>query len=145
MLSNTMMTQRATSNANEFDIKFTLGNGKCSELVDTEITCNPPLPYDMRIGVVLRVYTENGYKDSNDIVFLDFELLNESIFFTPNIAVIIVLSGIIILSIIICVCCCSARQKEIVKDESQVEADENLLSFTSYCVIDKNPAKHSNV
>lgn len=151
MLPNPLMTQWKTTTttistvSDEFDIKFTIGDGRCNELVEEGKTCNPPLPRDMRIGLMLRVYTENGFKDSDEIIFLDYQPVSSASILTPTNSVAFVLLGIIILSFVICICCCSAKKKETIKEESQVEADENLLSFTSYCVIDKNPSKHSNV
>lgn len=149
MLPNPLITRWKTSStpvdSDEFDIKFTIGDGKCNELVDEEKVCNLPLPTGTRIGLMLRVYTDNGFKDSDEFTYLDYLPVSSASYLTPTNSVALVLCGIVALSFMICICCCSAKKKETIKEESQVEADENLLSFTSYCVIDKNPSKHSNV
>lgn len=126
--------------SDDFNVKYTFGNGECI-VQNNETICNPPLPLNSRVGIILRVHTENGFKDSKEILYLNCE----SSFPETLTATAIILGGLMILFITICIlCCCSKRDKKIIEDESPVETDD-LLSFTSYCVIDKNPSKHSNV
>lgn len=130
-----------SDHSDAFNVKYTIGDGECRISQNNEQICNPPLPLNSIIGVILRVHTENGFKDSKEILYLNYE----SSFPETLTATGIILCGLIVLFITICIlCCCSKKNKEIIEEESPMETDD-LLSFTSYCVIDKNPAKHSNV
>lgn len=127
-----------------YKVQFVLGDEDCLE---SDETCNPPLNcFNCTYGLIARVYTSHGFRDTQPVYF-------ETRPNTPyvNLETILVVAGsflgILILSITVSLICCMntrKNKKKLKKKKKQAaEADDNLLSFTSYCVIDKNPTpKH---
>jgi hypothetical protein len=70
-------------------------------------------------------------------------------FYTENTVPLIVIGCVVVVvlvSLIIGLICCwmIKRQRKLkAKSKELAETDENLLSFTSYCVVDKNPLPKS--
>lgn len=101
------------------------------------------------MGLILRIFTEKGFRDS-DIALIEFQEYPQisSILgiFKPIHIVLATVILIVVLTIITLICCCACDKRRHTKKHIEpVEADENLLSFTSYCVIDRHPVKHSHV
>jgi hypothetical protein len=123
----------------DFSVRFTIGKEVCSDLVESKNYCNGPLPAYTKFGLIARLFTENGYRDTQPIYLQitpsPLELLS------PKTIVAGCVGSLLIFSLLLLVCCtwCSKTKKKPTKEKEAAEADENLLSFTSYCVIDKNP------
>lgn len=125
-----------TADLEAFSVKFTLGDNKCSDLPKK---CNRPLIPGTMYGLMARVYTKDGYRDTTPIFF---KTKNSQPFpFSPLVIVAGSTFLILMISLVICICCCWSlkKQKKLKKEKEAAETVENLLSFTSYCVIDKNP------
>jgi hypothetical protein len=127
-------------NLNDYNIKFTIGDEICSGLDSDRRFCNGPLATNTRYGLFARIFTRAGFRDTQAIYIEDvvhpFELVS------PMIAVAGSATLIVLLSLIILVCCLQSAKKKrrlLKEKKAAAEADENLLSFTSYCVLDKNP------
>jgi hypothetical protein len=86
-----------------------------------------------------RIFTADGFRDTSPVYFnTKFE---ESPLMSPVVMVTGSLTSIILISLLICLCCWWSlrKQKKFKKKKEAAETVDNLLSFTSYCVIDKNP------
>lgn len=84
-----------------------------------------------------RVFTAEGFRDTEP-VFIEIKI-DPLKLVAPKIIVYSSVSFIILLSLTVILCCIfsNKKKKKIVKAKEAAEADENLLSFTSYCVMDK--------
>ncbi|KAL7041862.1 hypothetical protein ACKWTF_000928 [Chironomus riparius] len=123
-----------------FKVQFVLGDEDC---IESDEICNIPLNcFNCTYGLMARVYTNTGYRDTQPVYF-------ETRPSTPyvNLQTFLVVGGsffgVLLLSLTVCMICCmnmrKNKQKLKKKKKQAAEADDNLLSFTSYCVIDKNP------
>lgn len=123
----------------DFGIKFSIGSEICNELVDKKKYCNGQLVSNTNYGLLARLFTENGYRDTEPVIIRIDAVPEELI--SPKTFVACSVTALILCSLIIILCCawCSKKDKKPEKEKEAAEADENLLSFTSYCVIDKNP------
>ena len=117
-----------------------IGDENCSKKTKGSY-CNGPLLPGIEYGLMARIFTENTFRDTSPIFF---RIKHENI---PQMSPIVMaassLGFLIFLSIFVCLfCCCSMRrQKKLKKKKEAAETVDNLLSFTSYCVIDKSPAR----
>lgn len=137
-----MVTHSNENSLDDFTLKFTLGAENCWELEEEKKYCNGPLSPGEKYGMMIRVFTDSGFRDTKP-VFIEIDtgpmkLLSkkEIIYGSITGAVTVVL---IISALIGYVCVRKSKKKITMKEKEAAEADENLLSFTSYCVIDKNP------
>lgn len=125
----------------EFNVKFTIGKETCS---DEAKYCNSPLPANTKFGIIARMFTESGYRDTNPIYIQtnasSMQLVSHQAIVYGSIC------SLVLVSLMILLCCawCSKKKKITIKEKEAAEADENLLSFTSYCVIDKKPLPRKN-
>lgn len=128
-----------SSDLNEYNIKFVLGDGKCSQESVYQY-CNKPLLSGVEYGVFARIFTKDAFRDTQPIYFETKS--NESLPFAPTIIIAGSLSLLIFISILISICCWLSikKQRKSKKKKESAETVENLLSFTSYCVIEKNPS-----
>lgn len=125
-----------SSKLDVYNIKYILGDGKCST---NKQYCNGPLQPATEYGLIARIFTKDGFRDTEAIYF---ETKAKSSFpFSPMVFVAMCLSALILVSILIAICCWVSirRQRKMKKKKEAAETVDNLLSFTSYCVIDKNP------
>ena len=123
----------------DYSIKFMIGDEICANIDDDRKYCNVYLSPN-KYGLMARLFTNNGYRDTQP-VYIDVQLDPYKLI-SPNTIVYGSVSAVIFLSLIILLCCLwsnKAKKKKLLKEKQAAEADENLLSFTSYCVIDKNP------
>lgn len=121
------------------NVKFAIGDEICSNLPEDRKYCNFQLRPN-KYGLMARIFTKNGFRDTQP-VYIEI-LLDPYKLISPNTVVYGSVSVVIILSLIVLLCCIwsnNAKKKRILKEKQAAEADENLLSFTSYCVIDRNP------
>lgn len=127
-----------SSDLNEYNIKFVLGDGKCSQESVYQY-CNKPLLAGVEYGVFARIFTKDAFRDTQPIYF---ETKSNESPFAPTIIIAGSLSLLIFISILISICCWLSikKQRKSKKKKESAETVENLLSFTSYCVIDKNPS-----
>lgn len=133
------MTLSNDTSFDDYSIKFTIGSETCSDLAEEKKYCNGPLRAFTKYGIMARIFTENGFRDT-DPVYVQIDVSPMELF-SPKTIVISSIAALLILSLIILlICICSSKkEKKLIKEKQTAEADENLLSFTSYCVIDKNP------
>lgn len=125
---------------NDYSIKFTIGAESCSNLADDKKFCNAPLPPSLEYGLIARVFTKRGFRDTEP-VYIEI-VLNPLKQISPEAIVYSSVSAVFLLSLIILLCCIwssKKKKRKLIKEKQAAEADENLLSFTSYCVIDKKP------
>lgn len=118
-----------------------IGNENCAAVVLTveKQFCNGEL-LPGRFAVIARVFTDNGFRDTEPVIF-EVELNVGALVSAKTVACISV-AFIVVMSLVTTVCCCMShrrKQRILKKKKEAAEADENLLSFTSYCVIDRNP------
>jgi hypothetical protein len=137
----TQSSEIGDESLNDFNIKFVIGNENCAAVVLTveKQFCNGEL-LPGRFALIARVFTDNGFRDTEPVIF-DVDLSVSDLLSAKTMAVIF-MAFIILLSLITAVCCCMShrrKQKILKKKKEAAEADENLLSFTSYCVIDRHP------
>lgn len=129
------------SGINDYNVKFTIGDEICSGSASEKEYCNGPLPINQKYGVMARVFTSSGFRDTSPI-YIEL-LVNPLQLIAPATIVYASVTVLVLLSLVILLCCVcrgqSKKKKEALKKRQAAEADENLLSFTSYCVIDKNP------
>lgn len=127
-----------SSDLDVFNIKFILGDGKCPR-DSAHQYCNKPLLPGVEYGVFARIFTKDAFRDTQPIFFETKS--SESLPFGPTLIIAGSLSALILISILISLCCWLSikRQRKSKKKKESAETVENLLSFTSYCVIDKNP------
>lgn len=132
-------------------MKFTIGDQICHEIKFDDKFCNDRLSGDMIFGIMARLFTANGFRDTQPIFvrFGDYLITAEEEkeqLVEPIIVVCISAGSLIILSFVVLLACISSRKRKqrLRKEKEAAEADENLLSFTSYCVIDKNPLPRKN-
>lgn len=137
-------THSNESNINDYSIKFTIGDEICSNLAEEKKYCNGPLTPLTKYGIMARIFTEHGFRDT-DPVYIQIEVSPMELI-SPKTIVAGSVSAIILMSLIILLCCVWSNKKKqkLLKEKQAAEADENLLSFTSYCVIDKNPLPRKN-
>lgn len=124
----------------DFNIKFTIGDEICSNLAVEEKYCNGQLSPNTKYGLMARIFTSHGFRDTKP-VYIEIQL-NPLKLISPNAIVYSSVCSFLLLSLVILLCCIwsdVANKKKLKKEKESAEADENLLSFTSYCVIDKNP------
>jgi hypothetical protein len=124
---------------NDYSIKFTIGGEICSNLAEEKKYCNGPLAAYTKYGIMARIFTENGFRDTKPVyVQIDVSPME---LISPKTIVYGAVSSLIFVSLIILLCCIwnGKKKEKKIKEKEAAEADENLLSFTSYCVIDKNP------
>lgn len=127
---------------NDYTTKFTLFD----EHELREKIGNDQLVGGTKLGIMARMFTANGFRDTQPI-FLDFSdspktAETKEAIIPPILVVLIVISSLVLMSLLVLLACvCSSRKKKqrLKREKEAAEADENLLSFTSYCVIDKNP------
>lgn len=136
MFSNPLIDD--VNNSEEFT--FILGNGDCSVTEDSnDDYCNGPLASNTKYFVIARIFTSSGFRDTEPIFMETSE----------NVHMIIrkgaILAGLLIIfilfaSTLILVCCLCSRKKRKIKNRRKAcnKTDNNLLSFTSYCVVDRN-------
>lgn len=130
----------------EFNIKFTIGEEFCSNVGPERKYCNGHLEPNT-YGVMARIFTENGFRDTEPVII---EIKPKTLkFLSPTFAslgAILVVLIISLIALLLCVICKrrDKRRKKTKKLKQAAEADENLLSFTSYCVIDRNPLPRKN-
>jgi len=140
---NPMSAANADVAEDEFNLKFVLGSDLCTDLAQDKKYCNGRLQPNTRYGIIARTFTSNGYRDTSP-VFIGLQG-NVVAIASPRVLLMgsaLILTLISISIIVICCCCNSKRQKKLrekKKAQEAAEADENLLSFTSYCVIDRTP------
>ncbi|KAG5684087.1 hypothetical protein PVAND_013336 [Polypedilum vanderplanki] len=129
---------------NVYNTSFTLGEGKCSkQLFKQSKNCNGPLKPNESYGLVARIFTKDAFRDTEPVYFETRNNFHIALIFQ---AIPVIVIGCVIIALLIslltCVICCwmTRRQKKIKKKEKEAaEAAESLFSFTSYCVVDKNP------
>jgi hypothetical protein len=131
------------SNLEAFNVKYTLGDKKCSEFSTSQHYCNRPLMSGVKYGLMARVYTKDAFRDTTPIFFET--KTRQPLPFSPLVIVAGSTFILLMISLVICICCCWSlkKQKKLKKEKEAAETVENLLSFTSYCVIDKNPTPRS--
>lgn len=125
---------------NDFNVKFTIGDEICSNFEIEKKHCNGQLSPNTKYGLIARIFTSHGFRDT-DPVYINIEV-NLVKLMSPNAIVYGSVSFVILLSLVVFLCCIwshRAKSYKLKKEKEAAEADENLLSFTSYCVIDKNP------
>lgn len=134
-------------NLDDYNIKFTIGGEICSSKASSSRFCNDQLEPNTRYGVIARVFTENGFRDTEP-VYISTEssstkLISPASIVLSSIVLVVVLS---LLGFVYCIFNNRKKKKKNMtkKIKQAAEADENLLSFTSYCVIDKNPLPRKN-
>lgn len=120
-------------------MKFSIGSEICTDLAEEKKYCNGLLAAYTEYGIIARLFTENGFRDTNP-VYIQIKASPMELV-SPKLIVYGSVSLLILVSLIILLCCLwfNKKEKKIVKEKEAAEADENLLSFTSYCVIDKSP------
>ncbi|CRK94349.1 CLUMA_CG007863, isoform A [Clunio marinus] len=124
---------------NEFNIKFTIGDEICSNSETEKRYCNGQLPVDYTYGIIARVFTKDAFRDTEPaFIAIRPNLLAK---FPSHGIVYGSVGALILISFITLLCCLwsNGKKKKRIKMKQAAEADENLLSFTSYCVFDKNP------
>lgn len=129
---------------NDYSIKFTIGEEICSNLAIDKKYCNSQLKPNT-YGLMARIYTSNGFRDTVP-VYIEIQLDPLKLISASTIVYSAVIL-IVLLSLLVLFCCIwssKAKKKRILREKQAAEADENLLSFTSYCVIDKNPLPRKN-
>lgn len=146
ILSNplTELNETDDTDPNDYSIMFTIGDEICSNLAVDGKYCNAQLSPNT-YGLMARIFTSAGFRDTHP-VYIEFQL-NPFKIVSPNTIVYGSVSMLILLSLIAFLCCAlsnNTKKKKLVKEKQAAEADENLLSFTSYCVIDKNPLRRKN-
>lgn len=146
-MPNGLFNETVADNLNNFDVKLSLGFENCDEPENDKFYCNGPLKPKTKYGMMARVYTSEGFRDTKPVTFIthgDFmSQMSTQMIFVATTGWVIFLS----LIIMICCCCCSVmkkQRKQKVKKREAAETVENLLSFTSYCVIDRNPVPRKN-
>lgn len=125
---------------NEYNLKFTLGDEHCPYVGVENQYCNGPLsPLMQSYGIIARVFTSEAFRDTEP-VFIEASI-DPLKLVSPTFIVYTSISVLILSSLIAVLCCilCGRKKRKIVKAKEAAEADENLLSFTSYCVFDKTP------
>jgi hypothetical protein len=130
-----------SSALNNYTTKFTIGEEKCNRFaIKNKEICNVKLMSDTSYGLMARIFTSHGFRDTAPIYFKTFD---ESLWLPTEPVIIASASivSIVLISVIIVTTCWwhNKRQRKIRKKKEAAETVENLLSFTSYCVIDKNP------
>lgn len=128
----------------DYSIKFTLGDENCLNSRVEKKYCNAPLPANT-YGLMARIFTNNGFRDTQP-VYIEVQL-NPFKLIPPITIVYGSISALVLLSLIVLLCCVrssKSKKKKLVKEKQAAEADENLLSFTSYHVFDKNPLPRKN-
>lgn len=139
ILPNPIDSKQVQENLGDYNLKFTLGDEHCSDAGFEKQYCNAPLSSEQSYGIIARVFTADAFRDTEP--FFIETIANPLMLISTNF---IVFSSIIILifsSLIAVLCCiwCGRKKKKILKAKEAAEADENLLSFTSYAVFDKTP------
>lgn len=137
----TQSHQIGDENANDYNIKFVIGNENCEAVVLTvsKSFCNGELKHG-KYAIIARVFTDEGFRDTKP-VHIEVRMRFDTLVSTSTI-VCSAVGLILFMSLLIAVCCYMSHQKKEKlekKRKEAAEADENLLSFTSYCVIDRNP------
>lgn len=119
-----------------YSVKYVIGDGNCS---DPDKVCNDRLIPE-KYGLIARVFTRDGYRDTEPIFFEIGMSFTEIV--SPEQIVYGSVGLMGLLSLVLLISCCMTHKKKqniLKKKKEAAEADENLLSFTSYCVLDKNP------
>lgn len=125
----------------DYSVKFTLGDEICLNSSGAPEYCNGELALNTQYGVMARVFTKDGFRDTEpvyiEIKVNPLKLVPSEIYVYSSVGFMMVMS----LAILLCCCVRNMQKKKELEREKQAaaESDENLLSFTSYCVIDKNP------
>lgn len=122
------------------DFSFTLGNGECSITEESsDDYCNGPLVSNTKYVVIARIFTNSGFRDTEPIFMETSENFNILITKGALIAGVLIIL-ILVSSTLILACCLCSRQKRKIKNKrkASVRTDNDLLSFTSYCVVDRN-------
>ena len=124
------------------EFSFTLGNGDCFITVksDEDDYCNGPLASNTKYVVIARIFTSSGFRDTEPIFMETSENYNNLVTKNAILAGILIVL-ILIASTIVLACCLCSRQKQKIKNKrkASVRTDNDLLSFTSYCVVDRHP------
>ena len=137
-------TNDSVGDLNAFNIKFVIGEEICGSLGPERKFCNGPLEPHKRFGMIARFFSENGFRDSKP-VFIEVNHHSAFLSVSPawiaigTVVLVVVLSLLSLLALLCCFKKDKKNQKRVEKLKETAEADENLLSFTSYCVFDKNP------
>lgn len=132
---------------NLYNVKFILGEEKCiKQFFKSDQYCNEPLAPNVNYGLMARIYTNDAFRDTDPVYFKTNGLSETFMYLNmtkiPAIIVACLLLAMVVSTIMTILCCWSIkRQRKIEKKRKKESAEtvENLLSFTSYCVIDKNP------
>lgn len=122
------------------EFSFILGNGECSitEESDDEY-CNGPLVSNTKYVVIARIFTSSGFRDTEPVFMqtsANFNILITNGAILAGILIVLILVS----STLILACCLCSRKKRKIKNKrkASVKTDNDLLSFTSYCVVDRN-------
>lgn len=129
----------------DYNIKFTIGGEICSNKVSSSRFCNDYLEPNTRYGIIARVFTENGFSDTEP-VFISIKSTSMKFISPATIALssIVLVAVLSLLVLVFCIFSNRKKKNKSKKIKEAAEADENLLSFTSYCVIDKHPLPRKN-
>lgn len=137
--------ENSDTTVNDYNIKFTIGDEICSGLVPEKIFCNAPLAINTRYGLVARIFTRTGFRDTEPI-FIENEVHPLELM-SPMVIAYGSVGSVALISLMVLICCFQSgkNKRRLLKEKKEAaEADENLLSFTSYCVIDKHPLPRKN-
>lgn len=127
-----------------FNLKYILGEEKCTQFSTAKNFCNRPLRSGERYGLMARIFTKDAFRDTQPVYFET--KMETPILLTAPIVIAsgAILSLILISTLIASICWWNIkRERKLKKKKAAAETDENLLSFTSYCVIDKNPVSRN--
>lgn len=139
ILPNPIDLEQVQESLSDYNLKFTLGEEHCSVFGFENQYCNAPLSSKQSYGVIARVFTADAFRDTEP-VFID-AVVKPLMLISTNVIVYSAISVLIFSSLIVVLCCiwCGREKKKVLKAKEAAEADENLLSFTSYAVFDKTP------
>lgn len=123
----------------DYNLKITLGDARCPYVGAENLYCNAPLASELNYGIIARVFTSHGFRDTEP-VFIE-GAIDAKRLVSPSVVIYCSISLLIFSSLVAVLCCiwCSRKKRKVLKAKEAAEADENLLSFQSYCVFDRTP------
>ncbi|CAO1305853.1 unnamed protein product [Diamesa serratosioi] len=122
------------------EFTFILGNGDCfvTEESDDDY-CNGPLASNTKYVVIARLFTSSGFRDTEPIFMETRENCSNLITKGALLAGFLIILILVASTLILACCLCSRKKRKIKnKRKTSVRTDNDLLSFTSYCVVDRN-------
>lgn len=122
------------------EFSFILGNEQCAVTEESsDEYCNGPLASNTKYVVIARIFTSSGFRDTEPIFMQTNENFSSLITKGAILAGILIVLILIISTLILACCLCSRKKRKIKnKRKASVKTDNDLLSFTSYCVVDRN-------